>query len=160
LEWQQLLSRRGAKGSLGRTSRTSAYKHPVDQRLVSFECILLQQSLPVVTQLNELVFEEVNEGSLILFLAEKVSPIIFRDFGWWIMPWLHVLRLIIVDIIEVLGCRWKEIRRSQELVDNQSDTRIKTFEDVWERFTHKTSDKDLNSNVHVAYDCGSAIHCK
>jgi hypothetical protein len=36
---------------------------------------------------DELVFEEVNKGTLVVALAEEVSPVVERDFARRVGPW-------------------------------------------------------------------------
>lgn len=66
---------------------------------------------------HKLVLEEVYEGALVFSLAEEVSPVVFGDFAWTVLPGLEVLRLGFVDMGELVGIGAKDVGRGQDVRD-------------------------------------------
>ena len=53
----------------------------IDQWLLALEQELADHGFPVVGVSGELVFEEVDEGALVVAFAEEVAPVVESDFA-------------------------------------------------------------------------------
>ncbi|OAQ81902.1 hypothetical protein VFPBJ_04486 [Purpureocillium lilacinum] len=96
---------------------------------VATEKKVLELLLPIVGKIHgELVLEEVDVGSLVLPLAEKVLPVQVGDLCRGRRPWLQVLDADLVQVIQLglIGaeqvCRAEEVgglvHRAQMVVDD------------------------------------------
>ena len=50
---------------MGKEAQRTSTNQPIDQRLLAFEQILVQQTLPIVPHSDELVFEEIDKCALV-----------------------------------------------------------------------------------------------
>src|SRR5271154_3047908 len=73
--------------------------------------------LPVIAVLDELVFEEVNEGALVLPFAEEGAPIVESNFGGRGCPGLvaGLSARVVIDVVKMVGWAVQEVRGAEDL---------------------------------------------
>jgi hypothetical protein len=59
---------------------------------------------------HKLILEEVEIASLILSLSQILPPIMLTYFARTIMPWLQMLALRLIDVIQLIGVCSKDVR--------------------------------------------------
>lgn len=114
--------------------------------------------MPIVSVQHQLILEEIEIGTLksrvvlecyqerqfshALWVSEVIPPVVGRYLVWRVMPWLKLLGLLFVDVIEMTGFGSKKVCRAQMLQLDISDVTIV---------------RELSS-VHEACDCEISTH--